>query len=63
MTTHPQKRKLTARRENGPHHDPRIAKTYGGKWVVRDEQGNFVDWDQYQNDLACRYPGLNIISD
>lgn len=53
--------KLTARREYGPHHNQMQAKTYGGRWVVRDEAGNFVDWSQYRNDLAERYPGLVIV--
>lgn len=55
--------KMTARREFGAHHDQDIAKTYGGKWVVRDERGAFVDWHQYRNDLLEWYPGLKIIGD
>lgn len=54
---------LTARRENGPHHNLEIAKTYGGKWVVRDEEKNVIDYDQYRNDLKERYPGLIVIGD
>ena len=25
-----------------------------GKWVLRDREGNFVDFDKYRNDLAER---------
>lgn len=56
-------RTFIARREYGPHHDPMIGGTYGGKWVVRDETGAFVDWDQYSNDLRDRYLGLIVIRD
>jgi len=51
---------LTARRENGTHHDPDIAGTYGNLWVVRDASGNFVDWDRYSNDLRARYPNITF---
>ena len=27
---------------------------FGGRWVVRDAKGNFVDVDQYRNDLGPR---------
>jgi len=26
----------------------------GGRWVLRDEKGNWIDFDQYSNDLAER---------
>jgi len=52
---------LTARRENGTHHDPDIAETYGNRWVVRDTNGRFVDVDKYRNDLATRHPNITFI--
>jgi hypothetical protein len=51
---------FTARRENGPHHDQDIAATYDNKWVVRDENGVFIDWDRYRHDLEDRYDRLVI---
>jgi hypothetical protein len=57
------RQKLTARRENGPHHDLQHGGTYGNFWVVRDQDGNFVDWDQYSNDLRARYPDLTFIDE
>lgn len=56
-------RGLTARREDGPHHDPEIARTYGGHWVVRDSKGRFVAWHQYRNDLIARFPSLTVVDD
>lgn len=54
---------FTARRENGPHHDPEIAKTYGSYWVVRDPSGTVIDWDRYRHDLADRYTDLVIVDE
>lgn len=54
---------LTARREHGAHHDPEIARGYGGNWVVRDAKGRFVAWGQYRNDLQARFPSLTVIED
>lgn len=45
--------KLTAKRETEgetPNGNP-----FGGLWVVRDEDGAFVDHDQWSNDLVARY--------
>lgn len=56
--------KLVARREHGPHHDPDVGGTYGGRWVVRDTRnGAVIDIDQYRNDLLDRYEGLIVIDE
>lgn len=53
---------LTARREyDGVH--PTSNMSFNGIWVVRDVDGNFVDSDQYRNDLKKRYRGLVLIGD
>ena len=46
---------LTAKREHGqiPVFDFPI--DFGGRWVLRDKDGNYIDHDQYRNDLKCRY--------
>jgi hypothetical protein len=46
---------LTGRREYGttPAGNP-----MGGRWVVRDAQGVYVDHDQYRNDLEPRHAKL-----
>lgn len=38
-------------RENGldPNGNP-----IGGRWVLRSESGEFIDFDQYRHDLASR---------
>lgn len=46
--------KYTARREEGLTPN---GNEIGGRWVVRDRDGNFVDVDKYRNDLASRYHG------
>jgi len=42
---------LTARREQGltPNGNP-----VGGRWVLRDERGTWIDVDQYRHDLWAR---------
>lgn len=49
----------TLRREDGltPNGNP-----INGKWVLRNEDGVFVDFDQYRHDLASHH-GLNLNSD
>lgn len=54
--------KLTARREWETIH-PHWGLRHGGIWVVRDEEGTWIDCDQYRNDLLCKYPGLIIIKE
>lgn len=56
---------FTTRREQG---EVRLyGATYpieaGGQWVVRNQDGNVIDVDQYRNDLAERYPGLIILDE
>lgn len=53
---------LTAQREVDTIH-PISNMPHSNKWVVRDEDGNWVDADQYRNDLRARYPGLIVIGD
>lgn len=43
-------------RENGL--DPK-GNPIGGRWVLRSESGEFVDFDQYRHDLASRN-GLDL---
>ena len=54
--------KLTARRERGTI-NPLSNMDHGGKWVVRDAEGTWIDADKYRNDLRERYPGLTVIGD
>ncbi len=44
-----------------PTYTARREGDYGLQWVVRDQDGCYVDNDQYQNDLKTRYPGLQVI--
>jgi hypothetical protein len=52
--------KLTARREYDTI-NPSSEMAHNGKWVVRDEEGNWVDADRYRNDLLGLYKNLEII--
>lgn len=52
-------RNLTARREYGPHDTVRGEK-FGGRWVVRDDDGDFVDVHSYRAVLRDRYPHLKV---
>lgn len=44
--------KAIMRRENGMLPDNIPAK---GRWVLRDENGKYVDHDRYSNDLLVRH--------
>ena len=56
------KGKLTAQREFRTIH-PHWGFPHSGIWVVRDETGQWIDADQYRNDLICRFPGLILLDD
>jgi hypothetical protein len=45
--------RYTARRENIV--SPKTGDLTHNFWVVRDEMGEFVEVDRYQNDLKARY--------
>ena len=45
--------KYTARRENGE--SPISGNSINWRWVVRDENGVFIEVEQYSNDLRDRY--------
>jgi hypothetical protein len=52
--------KLVARREYDTI-NPLSEMAHNGNWVVRDEEGNWVDADKYRYDLLARYENLEII--
>ena len=47
----------TLKREYGktPNGNP-----LNGRWVLRNSNGKWIDFDQYRNDLACNYR-LNLL--
>jgi len=53
---------FTAQRERGELvlHGRSYPIEPNGRWVVRNQLGQPVDCDQYQNDLTDRYPGLVV---
>jgi hypothetical protein len=53
-------KKLTARREYDTI-NPLSEMAHNGNWVVRDEDGTWVDADKYRNDLLDRYENLEIV--
>jgi hypothetical protein len=53
--------KYTARREYETI-NPLSEMAHEGKWVVRDENGDWIDADKYRHDLLDRYENLEIIS-
>jgi hypothetical protein len=53
-------KKLTARREYDTI-NPISEMAHNGNWVVRDEDGTWVDADKYRNDLLGRYENLEIV--
>lgn len=34
-----------------------------GVWVVRDENGEVLNWSRYRNDLLCQFPNMTIVGD
>jgi hypothetical protein len=48
----------TARREEGTHPS---GFEYNNRWVVRDENGKYVDCDKYRHDLMARYQNIEFI--
>jgi hypothetical protein len=53
---------LTARREHITL-NPYTGYMHNGVWVVRDSEGDWIDADQYRNDLKARYADLVIEED
>lgn len=53
---------LTARREYETRNPISMMK-HRGVWVVRDEDGNWIDADKYRNDLKERHENLKIEGD
>lgn len=52
--------KLRRSENSMPIYTARREGAYGQQWVVRDQDGSYVDNDQYRYDLETRYPGLRI---
>jgi hypothetical protein len=53
------KKVYTAKRENGNHICDGGLIPFNNRWVVRDEQGNYVDHSRYSNDLRALYATNN----
>lgn len=43
--------------------NPVDGEKHGGRWVVRDENGQYVDAGAYRFDLRIKWPGVEIIGD
>lgn len=49
----------TAKREHGSSPN---SNCFNGAWVVRDENGKYIEHANYINDLKDKYENLNILT-
>lgn len=59
-------RPMTARRENldlAPIFGYGLPEMRNGVWVARTEDGAYVEWSRYRNDLLDQFPNLVILEE